>query len=194
MTLSAPTAGSTFTSTLSMAATASDNRGVSRVEFWFDGARVSRDSTAPYTGTFTAGRTTSYGVHTVAIRAFDAAGNARSTAVTVTRVRASTAPHRSARSASVRARAASASDTRQNTLVPVSMWRIGTGPADGDGTLLRGRGMPGHSASVSLTRCGDSSGAVAAVMQLNVAADGTLYARQPADGLCVLRIKPFGEA
>ena len=84
MTLTAPTAGSTFTTTLSMAATASDNRGVSRVEFWFDGARVSRDSTAPYTGIFTAGRTTSYGVHTVAIRAFDAAGNARSTAVTVT--------------------------------------------------------------------------------------------------------------
>ena len=53
---------------------------------------------------------------------------------------------------------------------------------------------PGRSATVSLTRCGDSSGAVAAVMQLNAGADGTLYARQPADGLCVLRIKPFGEA
>jgi hypothetical protein len=47
---------------------------------------------------------------------------------------------------------------------------------------------------VSLTRCSDSSGAVAAVMQLNASADGTLYALQPADGLCVLRIKPFGEA
>jgi hypothetical protein len=74
------------------------------------------------------------------------------------------------------------------------MWRITTSPADGDGTLLRGRGMPGRSASVSLTRCGDSSGAVAAVMQLNASADGTLYALQPADGLCVLRIKPFGES
>jgi hypothetical protein len=74
------------------------------------------------------------------------------------------------------------------------MWRLVTSPAEGDGTLLRGRGMPGRSASVSLTRCGDSSGAVAAVVQLNAGADGTLYARQPADGLCVLRIKPFGEA
>ena len=44
VTLSAPSAGATFTSTLNMAATASDNRGVSKVEFWFDGARVSRDT------------------------------------------------------------------------------------------------------------------------------------------------------
>ena len=194
VTLSAPNPGATFTSTLNMAAVASDNRSVSRIEFWFDGARVSRDTAAPYAATFTAGRTTTYGVHTVAVRAFDAAGNARSTAVTVTRVRASGSPHRAASSASGQARAASASDTRQNTLVAVSMWRLGSAPADGDGTLLRGRGMPGRSASVSLTRCGDSSGAVAAVMQLNASADGTLYARQPADGLCVLRIKPFGEA
>jgi hypothetical protein len=203
VTLSAPAAGATFTSTLNMAATASDNRGVSKVEFWFDGARVARDTSAPYAATFTAGRWTSYGVHTVSVRAFDAAGNARSTAVTVTRVRYG-APHHGATSASARARAASAStrararaaassDTRQS-LVAVSMWRIASAPADDGDTLLRGRGMPGRSASVSLTRCGDSSGAVAAVMQLNAAADGTLYARQPADGLCVLRIKPFGDA
>jgi hypothetical protein len=32
------------------------------------------------------------------------------------------------------------------------------------------------------------------MMQLNAGADGTLYARDPGDGLCVLRIKPFGEA
>jgi hypothetical protein len=56
------------------------------------------------------------------------------------------------------------------------------------------RGMPGRSANVSLTPCSDSSGAVAAVLQLNAGADGTLYAREPADGLCVLRIAPFGEA
>jgi hypothetical protein len=194
VTLSAPAAGATFTSTLNLAATASDNRGVSKIEFWFDGARVARDTTAPYAATFTAGRSTSYGVHTVSVRAFDAAGNARSTAVTVTRMRSTGHPRAlAARSASTRARAAAASDTRLNTLVPVSVWRVGTVPADGD-TLLRGRGMPGRSATVSLTRCGDSSGAVAAIMQLNAGADGTLYARDPGDGLCVLRIKPFGEA
>ena len=193
VTLSAPDAGATFTSTLNLAAAASDNRGVSKVEFWFDGTRVARDTTAPYAATFTAGRSTSYGVHTVSVRAFDAAGNARSTAVTVTRMRSTSGPRaRAARSASVRVRTAAASDTRLNMLVPVSVWRVASAPADGD-TLLRGRGMPGRSASVSLTRCGDSSGAVAAVMQLNAGSDGTLYARDPADGLCVLRIKPFGD-
>ena len=193
VTLTAPAAGATFTSTLSLAATASDNRGVSKVEFWFDAARVARDTTAPYAATFTASRSTSYGVHTVSVRAFDAAGNARSTAVTVTRARYTGRHARAARAASARVRAAAASDTRLNTLVPVSVWRVATAPSNGD-TLLRGRGMPGRSASVSLTRCADSSGAVAALMQLNASPDGTLYARQPADGLCVLRIKPFGDA
>jgi Big-like domain-containing protein/PKD domain-containing protein len=191
--LVAPSAGATFTSTLNMAATASDDQGVRRVEFWVDGTRVARDTAAPYAASFAAGKSMSYGVHTVAVRAFDAAGSARSAAVTVTRVRASAAaPRTSRRSATGRARAASSSDDRQNLLVGVSMWRIGTMPADDAGTLLRGRGMPGRSAAVSLSRCGDATGAIAAVMQLNAGADGTLYARQAADGLCILRVKPFG--
>ena len=57
-----------------MAATAADDHGVRSVEFWFDGARVARDTVAPYAATFVAGRRTSYGVHTVSVRAFDAAG------------------------------------------------------------------------------------------------------------------------
>jgi Bacterial Ig domain/Bacterial Ig-like domain len=194
VTLSAPAPGATFSSTLNMSATASDDHGVKSVEFWIDGSRVARDTSAPYAATFVAGRNMSYGVHTVSARAFDAAGLARSTAVTVTRVRTTGGWHTAARSGTRAARAASASASRQTTLVAVSMWRVGTAPADGAATLLRGRGMPDRSASVSLGRCGDSSGAVAAVLQLDAAADGTLYARQPADGLCVLRIKPFGEA
>jgi hypothetical protein len=188
--LSAPSAGSTFSSTLNMAATATDDHGVRRVEFWVDGTRVARDVSAPYTASFTATKSTSYGVHTVAVRAFDAAGLARSAAVTVTRVRA-TAPTRKSHG---RARAAADSDARQSSLVAISMWRVLSAPADQSGTLLRGRGMPGRSATVSLTRCADASGAIAAVVSLTAAADGTLYARQPADGLCVLRVQPFGDA
>jgi hypothetical protein len=194
--LAAPTAGSTFSSTLSMAASATDDHGVQRVEFWVDGTRVARDGAAPYAATYAAGRSTSYGVHTVTVRAFDAAGLARSAAVTVSRVRAA-APSRgtTATSSKPRARAASASsDDRQNMLVAVSMWRIASAPADGAGTLLRGRGMPGRSATVSLTRCGDTSGAIAAVMELSAGADGTLYARQATDGLCILRVRPFGNS
>jgi hypothetical protein len=59
LTLSAPSPGATFTSTLNMAAAATDNRAVSKIEFWFDGSRVARDTSAPYTATFTAGRGTS---------------------------------------------------------------------------------------------------------------------------------------
>ena len=51
-----------------------------------------------------------------------------------------------------------------------------------------------RSATVTLARCGDGSGAVAAVMQLYAGADGTLYALQPGEGLCVLRVKPLGDA
>jgi hypothetical protein len=179
-----------------MAATAADDHGVSRVEFWVDGTRVARDTAAPYAASFAAGRKTSYGVHTVTVRAFDAAGLARSAAVTVTRVRAAAvAPRTAAKSTGGKARAAIAlSDTRQNMLVAVSMWRVASAPADGAGTLLRGRGMPGRSATVSLTRCGNPFGAIAAVMQLNAAADGTLYARQAVDGLCILRVRPFGNS
>ena len=173
-----------------MAATATDDHGVRRVEFWVDGTRVARDVSAPYTASFTATKSTSYGVHTVAVRAFDAAGHARSAAVTVTRVRAMAATRKS----DGRARAAADSDARQSSLVAISIWRVLSAPADQSGTLLRGRGMPGRWATVSLTRCADASGAIAAVVSLTAAADGTLYARQQADGLCVLRVRPFGDA
>ena len=79
-------------------------------------------------------------------------------------------------------------------LVSVGLWRVTTASADGAGTLVRGRGMPGRSATVSLTRCGDFSGAVAAVIRLSVGPDGTLYAHQSAEGLCVLLVKPVGAA
>jgi hypothetical protein len=193
--LAAPRAGSTFTSTLNITATASDDRGVRRVEFWLDGTRVARDTTAPYSATFTAGRSTTYGVHTVSVRAFDTAGLARSAAVTVTRVRSAAAPTRAAAtSVGHRARGASVSDARQSVLVSVSMWRLASAPADEWGTVVRGRAAPGGAATVALTRCRDTSGAIAAIVQLSAGADGTLYANEPGDGLCILRIKPFGDS
>jgi hypothetical protein len=195
VTLIAPTAGSTFTSTLNMAATASDDHGVRGVEFWIDRVRVARDNSAPYAASFAARNSTAYGDHTVAVRAFDAAGRARSAAVTVTRVRSEAAPRRQAgRSSNGRARTSSASDSRQNVLVSVSLWRVLSAPAQGGGTLLRGRGIAWQSTAVTLTRCDDGSGAVAAVMTLRAGADGTLYALQPAEGLCVLRVKSLGDA
>ena len=108
VTLSAPAAGATFTSTLNMAAAASDNRAREQGRVLVRrSTRVPGHAPLRTRRTFTAGRTTSYGVHTVSVRAFDAAGNARSTAVTVTRVRTSgRAATGRPRSASARARAA----------------------------------------------------------------------------------------
>ena len=143
-------------------------------------------------------------MHTVSVRAFDAAGNARSAAVTVTRVR-SGAPDHGATSAS--AEPAPRRPPREPERVPRPPLTLVRALVGGEHVAHRqrpgrtatarccaGRGTSGRSATVSLTRCGDSSGAIAAVVQLDAGADGTLYARQPADGLCVLRIKPFGEA
>jgi hypothetical protein len=89
--LASSLAGSTFTRTLKIAATASDDDAVQRVELWVDGTRVATDRSAPYATTWTAPRALGYGVHTVTARAFDASGQAASAAATVTRVHSASA-------------------------------------------------------------------------------------------------------
>jgi hypothetical protein len=73
--LSAPGAGSVVSNSVTLSATASDNVGVAGVVFLVDGTVVGvEDTTAPYS---LAWNTTSVanGVHSVAARARDAAGN-----------------------------------------------------------------------------------------------------------------------
>jgi hypothetical protein len=72
--LTAPLAGSTFNRSLVMAADASDDAGVARVEFWVDGARVAADTSAPYSFTWGKARKLSFGPHVVTARAYDAEG------------------------------------------------------------------------------------------------------------------------
>jgi hypothetical protein len=62
--------------TISLNATASDNVGVSNVEFRVDGVLRGSDSSAPYTLAFDS-TTLSNGSHTLVARAVDAAGNSR---------------------------------------------------------------------------------------------------------------------
>ena len=87
--LLAPTAGATFTSLLHMAADATDDQGVTRVEFYVDGVLRGTDTSAPYAYDWSVGKA-SYGSHTVMARAYDAAGLNTSASVTVRRVRSST--------------------------------------------------------------------------------------------------------
>nr|WP_244238322.1 PHB depolymerase family esterase [Corallococcus terminator] len=82
--LSAPGQGSTVSGTVQVTATASDNVGVTRVEFFIDNALAGSDPTAPYAFTWNSATATN-GSHVLVARAYDAAGNsATSSTVTVT--------------------------------------------------------------------------------------------------------------
>ncbi len=76
-TVSASVAGSSGTITL--AAEASDNVGVSKVEFWIDGSLVATDSSSPFSVTYDS-RQLANGTHSLTAKAFDAAGNSASSA------------------------------------------------------------------------------------------------------------------
>jgi len=85
VTLTAPSGGATVSGTVALAATASDNVGVSSVWFTVDGATVGgEDGSAPYQGSWNASAATS-GSHVLRALARDATGNTGTSAtVTVT--------------------------------------------------------------------------------------------------------------
>jgi Zn-dependent metalloprotease len=69
------TATETGTSgTITLAATATDNVGVTKVEFYIDGALVGTDTTSPYSVTYNSALLTN-GTHSLVAKAYDAAGN-----------------------------------------------------------------------------------------------------------------------
>ncbi len=82
--VTSPIAGATVSGSVTLAATASDNVGVTRVKFKVDGIELLRDYSSPYTATWDSGLATP-GVHTITANAYDAAGNVTvSKAVSVT--------------------------------------------------------------------------------------------------------------
>ena len=82
--ITSPAGGATVSGTTSVAATASDNVGVTRVEFYLDGTLQSTDSTAPYSWSWNT-TASANGSHAVTAKAFDAASNsATSASVSVT--------------------------------------------------------------------------------------------------------------
>jgi hypothetical protein len=76
-TVSASETGNANTITLSAVAT--DDVGVTKVEFWVDGALKGNSTTAPYSMTLDS-RTLPNGTHSLMAKAFDAAGNSGSSA------------------------------------------------------------------------------------------------------------------
>lgn len=76
--------GATVSGTTTVTATASDNVGVTKVEFYLDSVLQSTDTTSPYGWSWNT-TTTSDGSHSLTSKAYDAAGNVgTSTAVGVT--------------------------------------------------------------------------------------------------------------
>jgi hypothetical protein len=77
--LTAPAQGASLAGMVSLQATASDNVGVTRVEFLVDGTRVATVTSPPYVAAWDS-HTVLNGSHTVTARAYDAVGNATTSA------------------------------------------------------------------------------------------------------------------
>jgi hypothetical protein len=81
--ITAPSTGATVSGTISIQASASDDRGVVRVEFYQGSTLLGTDTTAPYSLSWNT-RTVTNGVRSLTAKAYDAAGNVgTSAAVTV---------------------------------------------------------------------------------------------------------------
>src|SRR4051794_8986381 len=82
--ITAPLAGATVSGTTTVSASASDNIGVTKVEFYLDGALKSTDTTSPYSWSWDT-TTATNGSHSLTSKAYDAALNVgTSTTVNVT--------------------------------------------------------------------------------------------------------------
>jgi len=77
--LAAPSDGSTVSGSVGLSAAAADNVGVTRVQFFIDGALLGQ-ATSPFSYTWNT-LTTYNGSHSVYVRAYDAAGNYSTTAL-----------------------------------------------------------------------------------------------------------------
>lgn len=72
--ITAPTAGATVSGTVTVNASATDNIGVTKVEFYVDGALKSTDTTSPYSWSWDS-TTAANGTHSLTAKAYDAASN-----------------------------------------------------------------------------------------------------------------------
>jgi beta-lactamase superfamily II metal-dependent hydrolase len=82
--ITAPADGATVSATTTVSASASDNVGVTKVEFYLDGALTATDTTSPYSWSWNT-TTATNAAHLVTSKAYDAAANVgTSTAVNVT--------------------------------------------------------------------------------------------------------------
>lgn len=90
--ITAPTTNSTISGTVSVTASASDNVGVAKVEFYLNGTLKTSDTSTPYVYSLSTASLAS-GTYTLMAKAYDAAGNVgQSSTVSVSVVNDTTAP------------------------------------------------------------------------------------------------------
>src|SRR5206468_7946989 len=78
--ITSPANGATVSGTTAVTASASDNVGVTKVEFYLDGALQATDTTSPYSWSWNT-TTATNAAHTLTSTAYDAAGNSGTSAV-----------------------------------------------------------------------------------------------------------------
>src|SRR3990170_8413812 len=78
--ITTPSTGVQLSGTISVTASATDNDGVSRVEFYVDGGLIFTDTTSPYTWSWNT-TTATNGGHTLLARAYDPSGNVKDSAL-----------------------------------------------------------------------------------------------------------------
>jgi len=83
VTLTAPAEAASVSGTVTLSATASDNVGVTKVEFYDNSTLVSTDTSSPYSASWNSAGAQN-GSHLISARAYDAAGNVSSDSHTVT--------------------------------------------------------------------------------------------------------------
>ena len=81
--ITAPSSGATVSGTVSFTASASDNVGVSKVEFYVDGTLKSTDTSSPYSYSWDT-TSVSDASHTLMVKAYDAANNTGTDSESVT--------------------------------------------------------------------------------------------------------------
>jgi Bacterial Ig domain len=90
--LTSPANGSsTSSSSVALSASASDNVGVSKVEFYVDGSLLATDTASPYAATWDSTKST-LGTHVLTARAYDQAGNSTVSAQVSVKATDTTAP------------------------------------------------------------------------------------------------------
>lgn len=92
--ITSPASGATVSGTTTVAASASDDRGIARVEFYLDDVLQSTSTTSPYAWSWNT-TTAANGTHALTSRAYDGAGNTAASApvgVTVSNTADTTAP------------------------------------------------------------------------------------------------------